>query len=316
METRANYVWVGTITLALLALLAVATVWIARLSHGERNAYDIFFPQSVEGLAKGSTVTYAGVPAGQVAEIALWEKDPSYVRVRVMLNAKVPILQGTTATIQASFTGVSSILLNGGVKGLREITEPGPEGVPVIPPRRSGLGELLMNAPLLLDQIAGLVQRVSKLLSDDNQRAFAHILANTDKLSGNLAAASPQVKVALDDLHNTLAQATKTLAQLEQAGATANAALDPKGAGLARQLQASLKSAQVAADALQATLAEARPAARQLSQSTLPETEAALRDLRSATRALRDVTEQVADHGAGAALGGSKLPDYHPGGGQ
>ena len=88
METRANYVWVGTITLVLLALLAGVALWVAHLSRGERVAYDIFFPQSVDGLAKGSTVTYAGVPAGQITEIALWEKDPSYVRVRVALSPR------------------------------------------------------------------------------------------------------------------------------------------------------------------------------------------------------------------------------------
>ena len=195
METRANYVWVGTVTLALLALLAGVAVWVAHLSRGERVSYDIFFPQSVDGLAKGSSVTYAGVPAGQIAEIALWEKDPSFVRVRVALSPRVPILEGTTATIQGSFTGVSAIQLNGGIKGAKPITMPGPEGVPVIPPRLSGLGALLMNAPMLVDQLGGLTQRLANLLSDQNQRHFSHILANTDTLTGNLATASPQLQI-------------------------------------------------------------------------------------------------------------------------
>ena len=316
METRANYVWVGTITLALLALLAGVALWVAHVSRGERIAYDIFFPQSVDGLAKGSTVTYAGVPAGQITEIELWEKDPSYVRVRVALSPKVPILDGTTATIQGSFTGVSAIQLNGGLKGHKPITTPGPEGVPVIPPRLSGLGALLNNAPMLVDQLAVLTGRLTNVLSDENQRSFSHILANTDKLTGELAAASPQVRLALDDLHATLAQATQTLASLDKAAGSANAALDPKGPSLAHQLQVSLKSAQAAADVLQATLAETRPAARHLSQTTLPETDATLGELRAATRALRDLTERVQDEGLGSALGAPKLPDYKPRGGK
>ena len=117
-------------------------------------------------------------------------------------------------------------------------------------------------------------------------------------------------------LHATLAQATHTLATLDQAASSANAALDPKGPSLAHQLHASLKSAQSAADALQATLAEARPAARHLNQTTLPETDAALRDLRAATRALRDLTERAQDEGVGATLGAPRLPDYQPRGGK
>ena len=63
---------------------------------------------------------------------------------------------------------------------------------------------------------------------------------------------------------------------------------------------------------MQATLGDARPAARQLSESTLPAAEAAIRDLRATTRALRNVTEKVDDGGAGALIGGGKLPDYKP----
>ena len=76
METRANYVWVGAVTLALLALLAIFIVWLVRLSDGAQKEFDIFFEQSVGGLSRGSQVAYSGVPVGQVQQIAIWDKDP------------------------------------------------------------------------------------------------------------------------------------------------------------------------------------------------------------------------------------------------
>ena len=60
METRANHVWVGAVTLVLLALLAAFIVWLARLGQGDQNEYDIFFKQSVDGLANGSSVSFSG----------------------------------------------------------------------------------------------------------------------------------------------------------------------------------------------------------------------------------------------------------------
>ena len=44
METRANYIWVGAVTLALLAMVAAFVIWIARLNEGDRNEYDIACP--------------------------------------------------------------------------------------------------------------------------------------------------------------------------------------------------------------------------------------------------------------------------------
>ena len=138
------------------------------LGGAAQKEYDIFFPQSVGGLANGSDVTFQGVPAGQVETIELWRQDPSFVRVRVSLNEEIPILQGTTASISASFTGVSTVSLGGAVKGAPAITEPGPEGVPVIPATPGGLGEILASAPLLLERVATLTDRLTRLLSDEN----------------------------------------------------------------------------------------------------------------------------------------------------
>ena len=97
METKSNYVMVGAITLLLLALLAAFTIWLSRAGEGSKKEYDIFFQQSVSGLAKGSSVAFSGVPVGEVASIDLWEPDPDFVRVRIKIKEEVPILLGTVA---------------------------------------------------------------------------------------------------------------------------------------------------------------------------------------------------------------------------
>jgi ABC-type transport system involved in resistance to organic solvents, periplasmic component len=312
METRANNVWVGAVTLLLLAALAAFILWIAQLSEGARNEYDIFFKQSVDGLAKGSEVAYAGVPVGQVSQIELWPQDPSFVRVRVKVDEKVPITVGTTATIQGSFTGVSDIQLEGAVKGAPKLTEAGPEGVPVIPTKRGGLGEILSNAPLLMERLATLTESLNQMLSEDNRRSISGILANTNKMTRDISSATPEVRAAMLELQGTLNQATKTLASFQGVADKADDLLGSEGNSLAIQLRQTLASAQKSMDQFNDTMKHAQPALDQVSTQTLPAAEAAIRDLRATSKALRNVTEKIDEQGAGALLKGQKLPNYKP----
>ncbi|MEO0057269.1 MAG: hypothetical protein RIT17_719, partial [Pseudomonadota bacterium] len=213
METRANYVWVGAVTLALLAALAVFIVWLAQLGQGEQDEYDIFYGQSVSGLANGSQVSFAGVPVGQVTEIALADGNPEFVRVRIKVKDDVPILVGTQATIQASFTGVSTILLDGARKDAPAITcqtTACPEGRPVIPPGRGGFGELVANAPLLLERLATLTEQLNTILGPENQAEISGILKNTNRLSGGLADATPALTRNLEEFQTTLDEFNQT----------------------------------------------------------------------------------------------------------
>ncbi|AOR76771.1 MlaD family protein [Novosphingobium resinovorum] len=312
METKANHVWVGVVTLVLLAALAAFVIWIARLNEGAQNEYDIFFKQSVDGLAKGSEVGYAGVPSGQVTQIELWPQDPSFVRVRVKVDEKVPITVGTTATIQGSFTGVSDIQLEGAVKGAPLLTEPGPEGVPVIPTKRGGFGELLTNAPLLMERLATLTENLNQLMSAENRKSITGILANTDKMTKDLSQATPQLRATMSELQGSLQQATRTLAAFEGVAHKADNLLGDEGSSLADQLRKTLASAQKSMDQLDKTMAHAQPALDQVSEQTLPAAESAIRDLRATSKALRSLTEKIDEQGAGALLKGQKLPDYKP----
>ncbi|MFM5913403.1 MAG: MlaD family protein, partial [Chakrabartia godavariana] len=163
METRSNHLLVGSVVLILLAGLLAFALWIAGMSRGDTKEYDIFFRQSVDGLAKGGSVSFSGVPSGQITAIELWKNDPQFVRVRVALKADTPVLQGTTATIQGSFTGPSTVVLDGAIRGTPPLTEPGPGpgGVPVIPTNAGGLGARLNNAPKRRERLSTLTERLT-----------------------------------------------------------------------------------------------------------------------------------------------------------
>ena len=319
METRANHVWVGIVSLAMLALLAGAIVWMARLGQGNRHEFDIFFKQSVDGLAKGSSVTFSGVPVGQVQKIELWGKDPSFVRVRISVDEEVAIRVGTTATMQGSFTGVSNIQLEGASKdapliacGNQDRRAACPEGVPVIPTKRGGLGELLNSAPVLLERLATLTERLTQMFSDKNQASIQNILANTDRLTGGLADASPEMRKTLQELQGTLAEARGALASFQQVAGSTDRLMNEDLKPMVGQFNTSLKSINHASDQLDGLLGDLRPGAKRFSEQTLPEAEAAIRDLRATTRSLRGMTEKLNEQGAKGLIGGQQLPDYKP----
>ncbi|WP_120076903.1 MlaD family protein [Aurantiacibacter odishensis] len=315
METRANHIWVGAITLLLLAAAAVFFVWLARLGERNNKEYDIFYEQSVGGVAEGSVVTYSGVPVGQVADISIWERDPEFVKVRIKVNGETPILVGTTASISASFTGVSNISLSGGRSNQPPITcdtTDCPEGVPVIPPAQGAVGEILASAPLLLERLATLTDRLTRVLDDENQDSISGILANTNAISRELANSSPEVQRTLQELQTTLAQSTETLAAFEDTLETTDQLLEGEGPALASDLRATLASARQAANSLEGSLANVEPLTRQLNEDTLPAANATLRDLRRTSENLRSMTERLENEGAGSLLGSQPLPDYEP----
>jgi phospholipid/cholesterol/gamma-HCH transport system substrate-binding protein len=315
METRANHVLVGVVTLALLAALAAFLIWIVRFGEGETKEYDIFFKQSVGGLAAGTGVTFAGVPAGQVEQVELWNNDPEFVRVRISIAKNIPILQGTTATISSvSFTAPPNIQLAGAKKGAPPITEPGPGPgrVPIIPTKPGALGEILNSAPVLVQRLATLTDRLSQLLSDDNQRNFQGILANSERLTGSLADQAPQLQLLIADSRRTVASAGRTADELTQLAASGRNFVDSNGKPLADDLAKTLRSAQNSLAALDKAVQSARPGIDNLSTKTLPQVDQLVGDLQLLSRSIRSVTEQIEEGGAGSLLSAPPLPDYTP----
>src|SRR5215217_2661606 len=270
METRSNHILVGGVVLALLAGLVAFIVWLSQVSGDSQQGYDIFFRQSVEGLAKGTAVTYNGVPVGQIEAIDLEERNPEFVRVRIGVGDTTPILQGTTATIRGvGFTGLSQIQLNPpeiaqGRPRPRELVCPQdnpqsqcPYGVPVIPFRLGGLGSILNTAPELLERISTLTERLTQLLGDRNQESIAGILANTEAISHSLAERSPEIAATLAEARTSIRQAGEAA---ERAGALMSSTerlVNEDGRPLVNDLRHTIRSAEQSMEALNGVLNEA-----------------------------------------------------------
>lgn len=314
METRSNHILVGAVTLVLLALVAAFLVWIVRFGDGAEKEYDIFFAQSVGGLAAGTGVTFAGVPSGQVKKVELWKKDPDFVRVRIAVTEDTPILQGTTATIQSiSFTAPPNIQLDGAVKDAPAITDLGPEGVPVIPTKPGALGELLNSAPLVVERLATLTDRLTLLLGDKNQESIQGILANSERLTGSLANSAPGIEALLAESRIAIRNAAQTSEKLSVLADNASGFLNNNGEPLAKDLGKTLKSAEKSMAALNKVLDDAKPGVAQFGNKTLPEVDQLVQDMQALTKSMTSVSDRLDQGGAGSLISAPALPDYEPG---
>lgn len=319
METRSNHVLVGAVVLILLGVLALFIVWLARLGGGNEREYDIFYKQSVDGLNPGSAVTFSGVPSGQVKEIAFWQPDPSLVRVRITVKPEVPILEGTTASIQGSFTGPSTVQLDGAMKGAPPILCPAenpraacPLGVPVIPTKQGGLGALLNSAPKLLERLTTLTERLGDLLDDRNRNSIAGILANTNRLTKALADRGPEIAATLAETRVTIQKAGVAAEQIGQLAQSTNGVVQEDLRPTIANLNRTITAARSSMETLDAAIGDARPGLQAFSKKTIPEVGQLVQDLREMSQALSSVAEKIDRNGAGGLIGGPRLPDYKP----
>lgn len=319
METRSNHVLVGAVVLILLAVLALFIVWLARLSGGDERQYDIFFSQSVDGLSPGSAVSFSGVPSGQVKTIEFWPPDPQLVRVRITVKRDVPILEGTTATIQSSFTGPSAVQLEGAIKGAPPIHCPEehpkascPLGVPVIPTKPGGLGAIFSSAPKLLERLTTLTERLTELMSDKNQASIAGILANTNRLTDALADRGPEIAATLAETRIAVQKFGVATEQIGALAKTTNGVVADDVKPTIANLNQTIASAKKSMDALEAMLNDARPGVQAFSKKTVPEVGQLIQDLRQMAASLSSVADKIDQGGASSLISSPQLPDYKP----
>ncbi|WP_170412188.1 MlaD family protein [Ruegeria arenilitoris] len=191
METRANYILIGAFTLAGILGAFGFFLWLAKFEVSRQYAYyDVLF-DNVSGLSAAGGVSYNGLPVGQVISLNLDEDDPSKVRVRLEVDADIPVTEDTIAQLQSlGVTGVSYVELTGGSASGAKLPQNS-----VIKSKRSAIQSLFEGAPKVLDEAVTLLENLNAVVDDKNRKYVSDIL-------DNLASASGKLEKTLSDFEN------------------------------------------------------------------------------------------------------------------
>ena len=296
MEREANYAAVGAFVLLVTLAGALFVYWYSDTrEHRDFNRYEIYFTGSVSGLEKGAAVRYLGVPVGRVNDLRIDPRDSSRAEVIVDIDSSTPVSEHTVAELELQgVTGLLYIDLSEDRSG-----KPLPPTVaslryPVIRSTTSRFDVFLSGLPEVLAAVGSLVERASRLLSDDNIAAVSSTVANFDKASRDL----PRT---LKDLNSLIAELRGASAELSASARIAHGILetvDPDVRAAAARLRAIADSLGDASSQLDKLIAENRQDIRSFTRQGLPEIERFVREGRAAAHDIRELSNSLRDNPA------------------
>jgi phospholipid/cholesterol/gamma-HCH transport system substrate-binding protein len=207
METRANYVLIGIFALAGFLGLLGFVLWFAQVELDRQfDYYDVRFT-SVSGLSRASEVRFAGLPVGQVVSVQLSPGQDGTVTARLEVKGDTPVRTDSVATIESmGVTGVSYVGISPGNPDSPLLKTEGE--IPEIESGRSVLQTLSEDAPKIVDEALAVMENISALLNDENQRKVQQILDNLARSSGDLS----QALTDFSGVSETIAGATADIA--------------------------------------------------------------------------------------------------------
>ena len=206
METRANYILVGSFVLLMTVSLLGFVMWLAKFQFDTKfSSYDIFFTESVTGLRAGGAVRYSGVQVGEIVFIGLDKNHPERVRALIEVDATTPVKLDTVASLESQgLAGGRYILLSGGAPHTPRLEAEANQKRPVIPSRPSTLQQVLDSAPELVESANLLLTRASQLLDEHNLANVAQTLENVNSISASLAGRGDEIGQLIADAAGTM----------------------------------------------------------------------------------------------------------------
>jgi phospholipid/cholesterol/gamma-HCH transport system substrate-binding protein len=198
METRANFVLIGSFTLAVIVAAFGFVLWFQSLHTTKaRIPLRIIFEGPAAGLRNGGSVNFNGIRVGEVISVKL--DNPRRVVALAMVANDAPIRKDTLVGLEfQGLTGVAAISLKGGE-----------EAAPAVPLDEDGIPVLTADPNALQDvteAIRGTLQNINKVVAD-NQGAVKNSLHNLETFTASLARNSERIDNVMLKVDGVMANA-------------------------------------------------------------------------------------------------------------
>ena len=208
METRAEFVLIGSFALAVLAGAFGFVFWFQSIgTAAQRTPLRIVFEGSASGLRTGGNVNFNGVKIGEVTSVKL--DDPKKVVVITMVDKGAPIRADTIVGLDfAGLTGVSSVSLKGG--SLEALSVPASEdGIPTLTADPTAIQDIG-------DAVRATLQNWNRLVSD-NQELLHLSIANLEVFTKSLSNSSARIDSIMVGVESLMGAKEGQESELQQA---------------------------------------------------------------------------------------------------
>ncbi|MDO9047105.1 MAG: MlaD family protein [Methylobacter sp.] len=286
----------GLFLIALVTASTAIVFWIGTMNK-ERNLYVISTRKSVSGLNPESTVFYRGIAVGKVLKIQFDPLDSGTILVPVEIDKNIVLSKGVYATLRLKgVTGLTQIQLEDSGTISEELL-PGDNPMSRIPLVPSITDKLMDTGEELLHKADHLMQRLSSLLNDENEKNIGGILSNLKTLTDKLSELQKSVDKALAGIPALTTDARKTLTNID--------ALTNELQSLTREVQnLSLKAGGL--------VDSGKNTGDVLAKTTLPKVNKLLTELQSTTQQVKRVATMLENNPQELLLGPTQQ-DVGPG---
>src|ERR1700748_2811968 len=206
METRANFVLIGSFTLAVIAAAFGFVMWFQSLHTAKaRTPLRIVFEGPASGLRNGGSVNFNGIRVGEVMSVKL--DNPRRVVALAMIENNAPIRKDTLVGLEfQGLTGVAAISLKGGEEAPPSVPLD-EDGVPVLTADPNGLQDVT-------EAIRGTLQNINRVVAD-NQEAVKNSLHNLETFTASLARNSEKIDNVMLKVDGVMTRADSLMLRLD-----------------------------------------------------------------------------------------------------
>ncbi|MFZ5661273.1 MAG: MlaD family protein [Pseudomonadota bacterium] len=307
METRANYVLIGAFTLVATLSLLMFALWAAKYSSEKSwRQYAVIFTEPVTGLSEGSQVQYNGIAVGTVEELRLAPDDPRRVLATLRVQADTPVKADTRAKMSMTgITGTPIIQLTGGSPGSPMLADVDNREIPLIQTEPSALQNIA-------DTANRLVERLDRVLSEQNIRHIAGTLQNVDALTRSIADQREDLRALIVNARRSSEQLEATLTHTRGAAEKIDRQLADRLPGLIARLDHTLDELDSAASGANRIVTENRGAIHSFANDGLAQLGPTLSELRALVRDLRRISDRLERSPANYLLGREAPKEFEP----
>ena len=291
MERQAHYAAVGLVTLVLAAILLGFAFWFIKFDFNkDYGVYDVEFNQPVDWLNKGAEVHFNGIKVGEVTSLRLGKPGTHQVFARVQLDAGTPVRTDSVATLMPQgITGLLYMQISPGTVKAPLLRRKLGEAPPVIHSVESPLQKLLSGSGSVVEKTYESLDRVNRLLSDQNIQSFTNTMNNIQAITADLK----QRQQLLDDAHEAIVSAGQAADAVTQLAHSTNGVMSEKLPATMDQIDAATQKLADAADNVSKLTQEIQKPVDQVNTSTLPALEESLQNLNEAASSVKSLVDTV-----------------------